>query len=602
MTGSLRVRTVRPVRAATGGLPDAAPARTSARPERGLPLVLLICLAAQAVVGLLLVRPGAFWSPDSAVRFVQVESLLRSHYRDLAVPYPAASSDPAGQYFPFGGWFHFQRAGRFYIAYQPYFAMASALFYRLFSLPGLLFIPAAAVLGTVWITHRVLREPAPGLAWAGALALGLGTPLFIYGVVFWDHSLAVLLSAGALAILGAEAAAPRPLQSTAAAAAGALLATGFWIRSEMYLLAVAAGVGWLVAAPRARAQGLIALACGAAVPSACLWILNTHLVGSPLGWKGQDLVATRVSGAVHAASGGWGGWVGEKLGNAYYLLASPNFYAFNPPAVAAGAAAGLALLLAGVLIRAGAGRRFIPAIVSGAVVGTATVVWIAAGRTMVSGLLPAAPFVVLALLRGTGSPWERFLWVTAALFGAAVVATGTHGGLQWGPRYLLPILPALVWLAASGLARARTAAPQSWPAIRAAAAALLVASMLVQASGVDQVFQATALNARTNRWLLGIPAGIVVTPLEWLTMGAGPVYFEKRLMLVRSPGEFRALVEQLSARRVARWAYIPYSGMAFAPQGVEQWTENIPWKFTPVDDQTHEGLRVVTFAGQAATP
>src|SRR5207302_1088011 len=307
----------RPAPAALGPLPEIAPPARLERADRDLHLVLITCLATQVIAALILLRPGAFWSPDSAVRFVQVESLLRSHYRDLAVPYPAASLDPAGQYFPLGGWFHFQRAGRFYLAYQPYFAMASALFYRFVGLPGLLFIPAAAVLGTVWITHRVLREPAPGLAWAGALALGLGTPLFIYGMVFWDHSLAVVLSAGALAILGAEAAAPRPLQSTAAAAAGALLATGFWIRSEMYLLAVAAGVGWLVAAPRARAQGLIALACGAAVPSACLWILNTHLVGSPLGWKGQDLVATRVSGAVHAASGGWGGWVGEKLGNAY---------------------------------------------------------------------------------------------------------------------------------------------------------------------------------------------------------------------------------------------------------------------------------------------
>src|SRR5207302_7131804 len=144
---------------------------------------------------------------------------------------------------------------------------------------------------------------------------------------------------------------------------------------------------------------------------------------------------------------------------------------------------------------AGTGRRSIPAIALGAVVGTTTGVWVATGRTAVSGLLPAAPLVVLVLLRWPSSPWERFLWVTTGLFGAAVMATGTHGGLQWGPRYLLPILPALVWLAASALAHARAAAPHSWPALRAAAAALLVASMLVQASGVDQVLQGTQRNA-----------------------------------------------------------------------------------------------------------
>ncbi|TMI78489.1 MAG: hypothetical protein E6H04_12350 [Bacillati bacterium ANGP1] len=173
MTESLRVRAVRPVRAATGGVPDAAPARRPAQPERGLPLVLLICLAAQAVVGLLLVRTGAFWSPDSAVRFVQVESLLRSHYRDLAVPYPAASLDPAGQYFPLGGWFHFQRAGRFYLAYQPYFAMASALFYRFVGLPGLLFT-ASPPLGS--------RGPARSRWGSGPRCLSTG---WCSGITAW---------------------------------------------------------------------------------------------------------------------------------------------------------------------------------------------------------------------------------------------------------------------------------------------------------------------------------------------------------------------------------------------------------------------------------
>ncbi|HYM91610.1 MAG TPA: hypothetical protein VEW91_08265, partial [bacterium] len=567
------------------------------RSGRLLGLVLLTCLTAQVVAVLLLVRPGAFWSPDSAVRFVQVESLLRSHYRDLAVPYPAASIDPEGRYFPLGGWFHFQRTGRFYLSYLPYFSIASAPLYRLFGPPGLLLIPAASVLGTVWITYGVLRRRAPAVAGAGALALGLGTPLFIYGVVFWDHSLAVLLSAGALAILGVEAEAPRPGHSAAVAAAGALLAMGFWLRSEMYLLALAAGAGWVVAVPRGRSKGLIALACGGALPAACLWIANARLFGSPLGWKGQDLIATRMSGAAHAAAGGWAGWVSEKLGNAYYQLISPDFYAFNPPAVATGVAVGLALLLAGVLIRMGVGRRSIPAIVSGTVLGAGTAVWIATGRTAVSGLLPASPLVVLALLRGSGSPWERFLWVTTGLFGAAVIATGTHGGLQWGPRYLLPILPVLVWLAASALAQARAAAFQTWPALRAAAVALLAASMLVQASGVDQVWQAIRQNARINQWLRGIPAEIVVTPLEWLTLGAGPVYFEKQLMLVHSPVEFKALVERLSAGRVGRWAYIPYSGPAFLRRSVEQWTADRPWRFRVDDDRTWNGLRFVTFAG-----
>ena len=85
-------------------------------------------------------------------------------------------------------------------------------------------------------------------------------------------------------------------------------------------------------------------------------------------------------------------------------------------------------------------------------------------------------------------------------------------------------------------------------------------------------------------------------------MGAGPVYFEKQLMVVHSQAELKVLVEHFSAERVARWAYVPYSGVAFAPQGVAKWTEGTPWRFGPVDDQTHGGLRFVTFAGSPGRP
>jgi hypothetical protein len=213
-------------------------------------------------------------------------------------------------------------------------------------------------------------------------------------------------------------------------------------------------------------------------------------------------------------------------------------------------------------------------------------------------LLPAAPLVVLAFLPGTGSAWERFLWAVCALFTAAVIVTGTHGGLQWGPRYLLPILPALIWLAASAVGRA---APQVGPVLRAGALALLGTSLLIQVSGVDQVLQATRRDARLNEWLREVPSQVVVTPLEWLTLGAGPVYFEKQLMLVHSPEEFKTLVAELSARRLARWGYIPFQGAAFTPQAVKKWTERSPWRFRPVDDRTHEGLRFVTFAGYPAS-
>ena len=238
----------------------------------------------------------------------------------------------------------------------------------------------------------------------------------------------------------------------------------------------------------------------------------------------------------------------------------------------------------------------------GAFIGGGTSLVVVSGRTSVSGLLPAAPLVILALVAGPAIPWERFLWVTSALFTGAVIATGTHGGLQWGPRYLLPILPALLWLAGAAVARARATAPDLWPSLRLGATALVAASLIVQVAGADQVLQATSRNARIDGWLRGISAEIVVTPLEWLPLGAGPVYFEKKLMFVRTPEDFRTLVEHFSSEHVAGWAYIPYSGYTFTPLAVAKWTNGHPWRFQPVQDRFYEGLRIVTYAGAPGAP
>jgi hypothetical protein len=105
-----------------------------------------------------------------------------------------------------------------------------------------------------------------------------------------------------------------------------------------------------------------------------------------------------------------------------------------------------------------------------------------------------------------------------------------------------------------------------WPVLRRGALGIAMVSLLIQATGVDQVRQATAQNARINRWLQGIHAHIVITPLEWLMLSVGPLYFDKELMLVRSPEDFKTLVVHLSEQHVGRWAYIPYFGPTFAPR------------------------------------
>ncbi|MDR7571018.1 MAG: hypothetical protein QN193_10460, partial [Armatimonadota bacterium] len=185
------------------------------------------------------------------------------------------------------------------------------------------------------------------------------------------------------------------------------------------------------------------------------------------------------------------------------------------------------------------------------------------------------------------------------VFGVGVVATGTRGGVQWGPRYLLPILPALTWLAFASLDRCRLRFPETWPALRGVAAALVGAGILIQASGVDQLEQWTVRNRAGMEGLRRAPAEVVVTSFEWIALLAGPVYFEKKLLLVQSPEDLRALVRRFAMLRVPRWTYIPASGVRFVPAFVLRWSREASWPYRVAEDRVdpESGLRLVTFEG-----
>jgi hypothetical protein len=586
----------------TVGLPQ-TPAVSVRAPALQAWLAAVVIVGAYLACGHLLAQTREFWSPDSAVRFVQTESLRRAGFRDVAVPYPAGALDPEGRYFPAGPWFHFMRDGKHYLSYLPYFPAASAVLYGALGYPGLVVLPMLSGLLAAWVTYRVLRALAPAFALWGAAALALGTPLIIYSGVFWDHSLTVALAAGAFALAVCELVRAGSPRIGLLLAAGALIGLGTWLRNEMYLLIAAAVLAWLAAARGFRIKGAVAIAVGAGATTGGQWLLNIRLYGSPLGYKGQGLVAGRVSDAATAAGGGGMlAWIDDKLGNLYYQVFSPDFYAFNPQAVRIGLLIGGAMLTAGLLMRVGVRRESRLLIAVGGLAAVATIVLTVSGRASVSGLLISVPFVVLVLLGSASTSWERFLWAATALFSGAVVVTGTHGGLQWGPRYLLPVLPPLVWLAAGALDRARASRPAVWPVMKAAAAALLAVSALVQVAGVEFVEFSMARNGRVNQALRAGSGDAVVTSLEWLALGAGSVFFEKPLMYVDNIQDFEALVRHFAARKVTRWSYIPRSGGAFLHRNVERWSADGPWRFRTAGDGLINGIRVVIYEGVPGAP
>jgi hypothetical protein len=471
--------------------------------------------------------------------------------------------------------------------------MIEAPFYRSFGAFGLVLIPLAAGAVSSLIVYGFLLRRAPKFALLGACAFACATPVLIYSVVFWDHTVVIALAIGAAALgIGS-------LESGAIiglAAAGCLVGIGLWFRNEMYPYALAFLIAWWWTACGGRLRGAAAFIGGLGVVTGPLWVLNARLVGNILGWKGEGVAQARLEGTMQALIGQKTmAWISDKLGNSYFQLASPNYYAFDFRSVIWGLILTASLLASGALLRAGTTRRSERLISLGTLLGILAGIVIAASRTNVSGLLPSMPLVILAGLPGPLSRWERFLGILAAVFTAEILVMGTHGGLQWGPRYLLPIFPILVILGMAALQRAKSLDPGLWPILRLSAGALIVVSALVQASGVDQLAEAIARNSQINALIRSAPSKIVVTPLQWLPLGAGPLYFEKTLMLVETPADLRILVARLAEEKVSQWTYIPLSGPLFRPEGIERESSMYPRRFHVSEDRTVDGIRFVTF-------
>ena len=545
-----------------------------------------------------LVRPDlGFWSPDSSIRYVQLVSLLQRRFERVDAVYPAVTLDPQARFYPVSPGFAVVREGKVYLAYSPYFPALAAPLYRLLGAFGLVALPLASGLLVVAVSCSWLGRRMPELGLVGGVAVGLGTPLAVYSVVFWDHAPVAALTAAGLLVLAGDRGANRQ-----AFLAGALVGMATWFRNEVYVFAAAAAVAWaLVAGWRRLPRVLAGMLCGAA-PA---WLLNWHLYGHPLGLKG--LAGAQ---ALAARLGGTERWLWSRLVAGYDLLISiENFQNATSP-LRAPESLGVAGVLVGsaVLLRLGTANRTPASVYAVGVAVAAVAAWLVATGAGVMGLVPAMPVLVLLGLWRPGERAEQLIGLAAGLYVLGVLATGSEGGLQWGPRYLLPAVPPLVWLAFSGVARAYKESSRDMRRALAVCAVLSVAASFgVQAVGVWRVRAQVLAGARVEAILRSVESPILVTGMEPLFRFLGYLYFDRVLMSVEGPDELQDLARVLARQKVPRWTYIPFSGREFDARIIERWTLQESWKFRVVEDRTPAvwvlesgraiSLRLITYRG-----
>lgn len=471
--------------------------------------------------------PRGFLGTDTGGKVATLKVMTESGRFDPDLGYWAESLDPAGALHPIGYTLHTTSGKWVNVTTLPALWVGWQL-YQVGGYRAALLVPMVGAVAAAFAGLALLRRLGVGErhAWWGFWLLGLASPLSIYALDFWEHTLGVALLAWAVVLL-VDGGPWRALGAGVLFGATATMRTESLVYLGVAGLAAPAFVLW---GRRARGNvvsaGLVGvlLAAGAAVPLVLNELLERAVVGS-------TVRAARVAGTALGIGDPGGSRVEEAAITLVGLDGSPQGIVLG---------AGLVVLLLFAAVRRDTGLAVLAAAGAG---GLAVVRVVSGGLGFVPGLGPAwvLPAAAFALAQHYSRRADRAIPVSARqvpvrlvatiALGAIpiVVATQLRGGAgpQWAGRYLLPsgLLLAVVGWAA--LERRPKPVQAAFAGVAALVTVFGIAWLSVRSHDVDRAV--AALEAR--------PEPVLVSGVYHLAREGGATYGDKRwLTLSPAPG------------------------------------------------------------------
>ncbi len=504
-----------------------------------------------------------FASGDGGVKLWQVQGILQTGDLNAPLDYPGAIYDPEHHYAPFVQPWAFEQDGRFYTEYTSPFIWASVPLYAAFGHAGLMILPwlggVLLVIMAAWLAWRVRPDRWACLA---PLIVGFSSPLLIYSLEFWEHTPGTALAV--FALLGLVKALTAQRRWLWLLLSGAALGLGLTMRAELYVYPIAIVIGLLVAPARRLQWGealrvLIWLAVGGLIVVGPWWWYQFNRWGSPFGPRVAQNVP--VLGGSEMLTR-----LGDTTGHNYAMLWPLAGNASDVLAVLLIAAVILALGLRGLrrwlrsesrLSRAGFWGLATILIGLAIVSASRLLNWQDAINQRPDDLLTTFPIVLLLLLPtprtrqhlpgSDRSVIIRLLTVASIAFVVLVLLLSPfHGGIQWGPRFLLPIIVPLTVVIVDRLARLVQAGTRAlrlgWTIIFAT---LFVAGLCSTVTGVRFMQDSQQASAWLEEYVQNRPERVVVTDAWFIPQGAPDTLHDKIWLMAEDEKKMFQLLQML---------------------------------------------------------
>lgn len=535
-------------------------------PRRLLQLSVLAVAILYTVLAAHSATVHGFASSDAGVKLWQVQSIVRTGRLDAPIDNAGAQYDPDHQYTPFLAPWFFWENGQPYSEYISPFIWGSAVFYAWLGHAGLLVLPwlagVSSLILTAWLAWRVRPDRWAALA---PLLIGLSSPLLVYSLEFWEHTPGVCLAL--LALVGIVKATDRSPWRWLIIA-GAATGVGLTMRAELYVFPFALAIGLFTlrsVLPLPRA--LIGLAAGGLLTAGPWWLYQFVRWGSPFGPRvtqnvpllgGTDMLAR----------------LGDATGRNWTMLWPAGGAGLEILAVLAIAA----LVLAGLITlgRRQQVQRWAFVLLVASISATAAVLlarvtfWNVDGALRPDDLVSTFPLICLILVAPIWrvksvrfSPETQFLAIIGLTFSALVVIISPfQGGVQWGPRLLLPAVAPLAVVVTVIISEAWHTPGLVRAGVVVIFGALFMAGAVPTVLGVKFIQDGQQNNLALSAIIEQIPDRVVVTDAWFLPQGA-PYTFQNKIWLLAEDDKAMFNLIQLLRKTTTEPAMIYVSSLTW---------------------------------------
>lgn len=488
--------------------------------NRGSWVFLAVGVIALMVLAATLPADG-FYSGDSGVKLIAARNAIEHPARPFEVDLPTIEGRPV----PYVDRFFLVHGDHADALQSPLFPVLSAFPIAAAGLRGAYILPLVSFIAMLPLLN-VIRRASDASAAVGFLVLlaVFASPVFFYGLEFWEHAPAIACVAASAALVLASA-----RRDTGGgygmAAAGALGGIAILLRPEA--LWFIAALAWV----SRRRSACLVFAVGVAAIILPFAAANYRHSGSI---TGPHLAANLAPLLDH-----WFAARAQRL--RLWLL----------PVTPAGIVG--ALLIAAAWIGRSASwdlrRRQTLALLGCAVIAVAAT----RGAFPRESLWRAWPAGSLALVPFTTTDGTRRLWFLALCSLGLVWLTSTHdGGAQWGPRFLLIASPALIVLATCAATDAVT--PGYWRPLRQALVVIvLIAGVWTTRAAYRELrgtkrFYARIVSATQSATA---PHGYVISDVWWFDQVVAALAGSRTFLFAPDVSGARAVLQQLAAANVS---------------------------------------------------